>query len=107
MHRDVLEQVPLFEVCSDAGFIDILVRAMKPLFSSPGDSIVVEGTQGAEMYFLTRGRVEVLHAGSRDEDMSVRVAELLPGTYFGEIALLEQTIPGVPRNRRLATVRSL
>ena len=106
MHRDVLEQMPLFEVCDDPGFIDILVRAMKPLFASPSDSIVVEGTQGDEMFVLTRGRVEVLHAGSREEG-HVKVGELLPGSYFGEIALLDQTIRGVPKNRRLATVKAV
>jgi CRP-like cAMP-binding protein len=82
-------------VCSDAGFIDIIVRNMKPLFSSPGDPIVVEGSQGAEMYFLTRGRVEVVHAGSREEG-HVRVCDLGAGSYFGEIALVSATIPGVP-----------
>tara|TARA_B100000795_G_C22735174_1_gene413026 strand:+ start:287 stop:517 length:231 start_codon:yes stop_codon:yes gene_type:complete len=29
------------------------------------------------------------------------------GEYFGEIALLDESIPGVPPNRRLATVRAL
>ena len=77
------------------GFIDILVRAMKPLFCSKDDCIVSEGEQGAEMYFLTRGRVEVLHIGTRT-DGHAKVAELEPGAYFGEIALLDQTIPGVP-----------
>ena len=29
------------------------------------------------------------------------------GEYFGEIALLDESIPGVPPNRRVATVRAL
>ena len=29
------------------------------------------------------------------------------GEYFGEIALLDESIPGVRPNRRLATVRAL
>jgi CRP-like cAMP-binding protein len=29
------------------------------------------------------------------------------GDYFGEIALLDESIPGVPPNRRVATVRAL
>ena len=106
MHRDVLEQMPLFDVCNDPGFIDIIVRAMKPLFCSKEDCIVIEGEQGAEMYFLTKGRVEVLHTGSREEG-HIKVAELQPGAFFGEIALLDQSIPGVPKNRRLATVRAV
>ena len=97
--------MPLFEVCNDPGFIDILVRAMKPLFGSKGDCIVTEGEHGDEMFFLTKGKVEVLHLGERIA-APLKVATLEPGSYFGEIALLDVSIPGVRRNRRIATVRA-
>lgn len=108
MHKDVIEQIPIFEVCSDPGFVDILVRAMRPLFCSPQDVIVSEGKAGHEMFFLVRGRVEVLHAGSRPADQPVlKVCELSSGDYFGEVALIDNTLPGLNPNRRVATVRAL
>ena len=107
MHRDVLEQMPIFRQIAEGAAV-LLVRNMKPLTSSPGDHIVDEGTVGNEMYFLTHGKVEVLHQGSRSEgEPRAKVCELAPGDYFGEIALLDTSLPGVPTNRRLATVRSM
>ena len=43
MYKDVIEQIPIFEVCSDPGFVDIIVRGMRPLFCSPQDIVVSEG----------------------------------------------------------------
>ena len=107
MHRDVLEQMPIFRQIAEEAAV-LLVRNMKPLTSSPGDHVVDEGTVGNEMYFLTHGKVEVLHQGSRSEgEPRAKVCELAPGDYFGEIALLDTSLPGVPTNRRLATVRSM
>ena len=63
MHRDLINQIRLFQRVTDPGFIDLMVRAMKPLFCSPEDVIVEEGKQGVEMYWLIKGNVEVLFAG--------------------------------------------
>ncbi|KAL1515621.1 hypothetical protein AB1Y20_002240 [Prymnesium parvum] len=107
MNKDIINQMPIFEVCNDPGFLDIIVRAMRPLFCSPQDIIVAEGKMGHEMFFLLRGRVEVLHAGSRSADQPViKVCELAEGDYFGEVALLDHTLPGLNPNRRVATVRA-
>ena len=66
------------------------------------------GKMGHEMFFLMRGRVEVLHRGSRyDDQPAIKVCELNAGDYFGEIALLNSSLPGLNPNRRVATIRAI
>ena len=64
----------------------------------PGQAIVEQGEAGSRFFLLARGRVEVVRAEPGGAEM--RVSELGPGEYFGELALLR----GGPRN---ATVRAI
>ncbi len=64
----------------------------------PGDIIVEQGTRASAIYWIEDGRVEVLKNGPAGEQ--VRVAELGPGRYFGELASILGTV-------RSATVRAL
>ena len=109
MHRDIIEQVRVFEVCHDPGFFDIIVQAMRPLCCTPRDVIICESHHAVEMFFLLAGRVEVLRAGTRPADQPLKICEIGPGEFFGEIGLLEHThqLPGLKPNRRSATVIAL
>ena len=61
----------------------------------PGQEVFVQGDLGDRVYIITKGRAEVLRGeGGR----TVRLAELGPGEYFGEMAVLGDTT-------RNATVR--
>ncbi|OIO96786.1 MAG: hypothetical protein AUJ92_05245 [Armatimonadetes bacterium CG2_30_59_28] len=52
-----------------------------------GDVIFSEGDTGREMYLVEQGRVEIRHRmDGRDEV----VAEILPGQFFGEMALFDE-----------------
>jgi CRP-like cAMP-binding protein len=81
-----LQEVALFSACTDRELTQI-VRAMDEVSVSPGKDIVTQGTLGHEFYLILDGRASV----SRD---GTTVAELGPGQYFGEMALLD----GAPRN---------
>ena len=62
-----------------------------------GETIVVEGEHGREMFVVQQGRVEVTKfVDGRD----VRLAALERGAFYGEMSLLE----GLPRH---ATVRAV
>ena len=66
------------QVCPDPGFVDIIVRAMRPLFCSPGETVIGEGNQGNEMFFLIKGKVEVLRQ-DHTANCEIRVGEVREG----------------------------
>ena len=81
-----LQDVGLFSACTDRELTQI-ARAMDEVSVVAGRDIVTQGTLGHEFYLIVDGRATV----SRDGTV---VAELGPGEYFGEMALLD----GAPRN---------
>jgi NADH:ubiquinone reductase (H+-translocating) len=64
----------------------------------PGQAIVEQGEEGSRFFLIAQGRVEVVRAEPGATEM--RVSELGPGEFFGEMALLRG-------NRRNATVRAI
>ena len=62
-----------------------------------GEIIVRQGEAGDCMYFIQAGRVEVI---KEKDGKEVRLAELGPGEFFGEMALFEKDV-------RSATVRPM
>ena len=70
----LIEKVPFFKNASSEFLRDIIPRFDARMFA-PGDVVVYEGDVGDEMYFLTRGQVEVL----RGERTSITVGVLAGG----------------------------
>lgn len=82
LHREVLAKVPIFQG-AEQGFLNALVMMLKPVIAAPGDHIIRFGDVGKEMYFISRGKVDVVSG-----DGKVIFASLGEGNFFGEIALL-------------------
>jgi NADH:ubiquinone reductase (H+-translocating) len=68
-----------------------------PLRFAAGQEIVRQGQPGSRFYIVQSGRVEVVRKTGEREEV---VAILGPGKYFGEVALLQDSV-------RTATVRAL
>ena len=51
---------------------------------APGEEIVREGTTGSALYIVLSGRAQVERKGAQGP-----LADLIPGDFFGELALLE------------------
>jgi voltage-gated potassium channel len=94
LNRRIIQKVPLFAGASDA-FVRDLVSGLRPVVYTPGDFIIRRGDVGHEMFFINRGRVEVL--GRDDTDV---VATLADGSFFGEMSLLSSA-------PRVASIRAV
>jgi MFS family permease len=79
----ILVSVPIFTPLP-GGSIEHLAARLVPLRVEAGTVIVREGDAGDRFYIVADGELEVTQEGAR-------IAELAPGGYFGEIALLRDT----------------
>lgn len=82
INKEIIEKVPIFKGASDE-FIKDIILSLEPIVFSPGDNIVRKGEIGSEMFFISKGAVDVV-----SEDGQVVYATLTGGQFFGEIALL-------------------
>lgn len=94
LKRDIIEKVPLFQGASDE-FIREIALQMTPVIFIPGDYVYKAGESGRDMYFITRGTVEVV-----SKDGAEIYTTLSDGEFFGEIAL-------VHNQPRTASVRAV
>ena len=87
-----LAAVPLFSACSKKELALVAKRA-EDLTVEPGKVLVREGAAGAEFFVIVDGTAEVSRHGQK-------VAELGPGAFFGDLALLDKA----PRNATVTAV---
>ncbi|MDX1439420.1 MAG: cyclic nucleotide-binding domain-containing protein [Rubricoccaceae bacterium] len=80
LKRDLIKNVPLFQNAEEAFVRDVALQ-LEGFVALPGDFIVRAGEPGREMFFLSRGKVEVI---GRSGGI---VNTLEDGDFFGEIAL--------------------
>ena len=100
IHMQSLQRVHIFQDC-EPGLLQQLVTKLKLQVFSPGDFVCKKGDIGKEMYFIKSGRLAVV-----SDDGSKVFVNLVEGSYFGEISILD--IPGNKTgNRRTANVKSV
>ena len=86
LNRQIIQRVPLFQDCKDDDdFISEVVKYLKPRVCLPNSYVVRKGETGMEMYFVSRGELNVV-----GDDQHV-IFSLADGGFFGEIALLYDT----------------
>jgi len=94
LKRDIIEKAPFFRGAGEDLVREIALQ-MRPVTYLPGDHVFKAGDRGREMYFISKGRLEVV-----SQDGTTVLTTLSEGEFFGEIALLQ--------NRpRTASVRAL
>lgn len=94
--RELLRVHPLFETLSDSE-LEALTESADVAQAVPTQEIVTQGEDGCSMFVLESGLVDVEIQNDAGEMRIVRT--MVPGEYFGEMALLT----GGPRS---ATVRA-
>jgi len=81
---DVLEESPMFKG-ADPLLLDAVIKTLRSVSIAKGQTIVKQGDTANEMYFISRGEVEV-------SDVSGSVVKTLKeGDFFGELAILMAT----------------
>lgn len=90
LNRRMLEQVPLFKETTQE-FIREVVRRLQPQIYLPGDYMIRTGEIGREMYFISRGVAEVIIGEEKSDQPMHTVSILRDGSFFGEIALIDET----------------
>jgi len=93
---DFLRKVTLFQDLDDRS-INAIANAVVEQSYSPGQIIMREGDSGVGACIIRSGRVEVLQKRGGSD---VKLAEMGPGDFIGEMALLDE----FPRS---ATVRAI
>jgi CRP/FNR family cyclic AMP-dependent transcriptional regulator len=86
-----LKEVPFFSGLSKKE-LSTIARQVDEVDVEPGKDLAREGDFGHEFFVIVEGTAEVLRDGSR-------IAELGPGDFFGEMALISE-------DRRIATVKA-
>ena len=82
VHERLLREVPMFASTDDA-FIKVLTRVLKPMVLLRGDCAFRSNEPGDSMYFIQNGCMQMTN-----EDRSLVYCTLMPGSYFGELAML-------------------
>ena len=76
----LIKRIPLFAECTRAELIEVAISADERK-APAGDRLTEEGRRGREFFVLVDGAVTVRRGGRK-------LAELGPGDWFGEIAIL-------------------
>ena len=84
--RELLRKVPFFKHTPEEDFEKIMV-CLKSRTIPAGQLIIREGDEGHSMFLIARGVVRVLRGKDEQEE---ELASLLPGDFFGEMALLHK-----------------
>ena len=83
---DHLAEVPLFSACSRKD-LSLVARRGEDVHVGAGKVLVTEGAAGTQFFVIIEGTARVERHGRK-------VAELGPGGFFGDLALLDRA----PRN---------
>lgn len=97
MPLDLVERIRSFPLFSSApeSFLTAIGSHLRPQLYWPQESVLAEGSEAKAMYFLVKGAVAVT-----SRDLESTYAELLPGSFFGEIGILMD----IPRKDRLRLI---
>lgn len=77
---ELLGRIPLFAGCTKAELIEVAISADERE-ASEGETLTEEGQRGREFFIVVEGTVAVRRGGRK-------LADLGPGDWFGEIAIL-------------------
>lgn len=95
---NVLRQIPLFADLNEEQHKEIIQRIV--LMYYPQDYVIFkELDEGDALYIIKKGGAEIFHEPREEGDLPKKVANIGPGGFFGEMALISD----LPRNASVKT----
>jgi len=80
--KELLVETPIFKYSSEE-LKHVLVMALQARTYDPGSYVARAGHKGKEMYFISKGRIEI-----QGEPGTAALFTLKPGDYFGDLSML-------------------
>ena len=84
--KSLLSRIELFKDLEEDE-LQVLSDSVEQLSFKSGESVVTRGGNGTSMYILVEGLLNVF-APVNGDDTEVKVAQIIPGQFFGEMSLL-------------------
>lgn len=81
---------PLFEALDPEAFVDLLQRCQRRTFQA-GETLIVQGDPARSFCVLSDGQLKVVQASASDASVTIELARLGPGDFFGELALVSDS----------------
>ena len=85
VNRQIVNSVPLFSNCSQAVLASVIEQLYQVVLL-PGEYACEQGDAGEEMYFIVRGRIQIIYED--DSGFRKELAIRKDGDFFGETALI-------------------
>lgn len=83
----ILKKIPLFANLDEKLHMEIIEHIV--LMYYPAQYVIFnEGSDGDALYIVKTGQVQIFHAPKEEGDLPTKVADILEGGFFGEMALV-------------------
>ncbi len=99
LRKDFLRRIPLFSDLSDAE-LDLILSSSQQMQYKKNNIIFYEGDPGDYLLVVLSGKIKVVLLGEHGQELIL--AFLGPGSYVGEMSLLE----GTPRSATIITMEA-
>ncbi len=79
-----LSEVPLFALCTQKD-LRLVAKRLERVHTKAGETVVAQGERGDQFFIIAEGAARVVRNGRK-------IADLGPGSFFGELALLDPSL---------------
>jgi len=85
--QDVTDEVGIFHGLSE-DVVNGFAKDLQRVWYKQGEAIIMENTQGDNLFYICRGRVEINKGLENDETPFAQLSVLHPGEFFGEMSII-------------------
>lgn len=87
MHEDKHASVSIFHGLSE-DVVNSFAKDLERIWFKKGESIILENTEGDNLFYICRGKVEINKLLESEETPFAQLSVLEPGEFFGEMSII-------------------